>query len=72
MSVTQTLGRLLIATILISSAYHHLSSPDTYTELFIKNYNHIVNATSSFASGVLPASATVSFKIILVKLEFKC
>lgn len=72
MSVTKVIGRLLIVTVLISSAYLHLSKPDTHTTLFTANYNHVIDATKSFASGVLPQADTVIFLINLVKLDFVC
>jgi hypothetical protein len=56
MAILQLVGRLLIVTIIISSAYHHLTKPEEHTQLFIKNYDHLVNATKSFAQGMLPIS----------------
>ncbi len=61
MSIIKTIGRLLIITVLISSAYLHISKPEASLELFKNNYNHTTTFVEKYAPGVLPIHNTVHF-----------
>lgn len=62
-SLTQSLGRLLFVTILISSTYLHVTKPKSYVDGFTHNYTHLVSFADEHLPGLsfLPAVNDVSF-----------
>jgi len=60
----KTLGRILFITILASSAYLHLSRPETYVNDFRTNWANLTECTGKYMPGILPAAPTVSMTII--------
>ncbi len=52
--LTKTLGRLLFVTILVSSAYLHLSKPQNYVEDLNNNYEFLTEYAGKYLPGYLP------------------
>lgn len=57
--LTRTLGRLLFVTIIISSAYLHLSKPQNYTEDLSSNYAQFTQLVNQHLPGYLPPAEAV-------------
>ena len=70
--ITKTLGRLLFVTIILSSAYLHLSKPQNYTEDLSSNYAQFVKLVNEHVTpGVIPP-AEVVFYFLIKRLTGPC
>ncbi len=70
--LTKTLGRLLFVTILVSSAYLHLSKPQNSTSDLSSNYTQLVQLVNQHvAPGVLPP-AEIVFYFVIKRLIGQC
>lgn len=52
--IVKTIGRLLFVTLLISSAYLHLTKPQNFAENLSTNYSEIVECVGKHVPGYLP------------------
>lgn len=67
--ITKSIGRLLFVTFLVSSAYLHISKPDTFTNTFTNNWNHLTECAGKHLPGLLPNLENVSLFSDSVQLE---
>lgn len=67
--ITKTIGRLLFVTLLISSAYLHLTKPQNFAEDLSTNYSEIVECVGKHVPGYLPPVELVN--TYLSKINWK-
>lgn len=67
--ITKSVGRLLFVTFLVSSAYLHISKPETFTTTLTTNWNQLSECVGKHLPGVLPSLENVSSFYDTVQLE---
>lgn len=59
--IVKTLGRLLFVTLLVSSAYIHLTKPQNSVEELSTNYSEVFECAGKYIPGILPPASIVSY-----------